>query len=531
MPVDSLSLKIIASKLKEELLGSTFNKPFYLGKSCYGIPYVKETNKGVLIFCLDNQNPFVSYTKKHFEKVDDNSSFLYQFRNLIFNTTCKDVYQVKGERILVIKLLSKSDDIDSLNSNIDIVIELFKNKCNLYVINDSDSIIQLIYKQHIDIINDIYLAKNYQYYFPAPRGEITNDMNSIAEVRPYLPNMTYRYMEECCLQLPFKDVLNNLLNSNDLYINNDDILSYNFLNPNFIKLDVCELYQYFFEDQKSIARKERNKQLFTCIDRSIKFANRKLSNLKSDLDTNKEKLIYLQFGQKIYQYQDLIKKGDNLLEKDGFKIDLDPKLSFSKNAERYFKKYSKAKSAIPILESLIKDSEDEIEYLLKKKIEADDGTPRDVMELKSELLELGYLKVKPGRNTCFKVKKSREYEPHYIEYNGSKIGFGMNGLQNEYLTFKIAKKEDLFLHVLNHPGSHVLILDKEDDDSFLLACELALYLSHLDCGDIMYTCRKHVKKNPNKIGLVNLLEYETCHINKIREDSIELFNKVLKKSS
>ncbi len=73
---------------------------------------------------------------------------------------------------------------------------------------------------------------------------------------------------------------------------------------------------------------------------------------------------------------------------------------------------------------------------------------------KSELLEEGYIKEKQGKKSAIAhVSKKRNYEPHYLLLeDGSKIGFGMNGLQNENLTFNIAKKEDLFFHVKDYPA-------------------------------------------------------------------------------
>ena len=83
------------------------------------------------------------------------------------------------------------------------------------------------------------------------------------------------------------------------------------------------------------------------------------------------------------------------------------------------------------------------------------------------------------------------------------------------------------MHVANYPGSHVVILEGDCDQTRLLAAELCLYLSSLDSGDIMYTTKSNVKKNKEKRGLVNLLEYKLITLNKIRSSSIELFNKTL----
>ena len=86
----------------------------------------------------------------------------------------------------------------------------------------------------------------------------------------------------------------------------------------------------------------------------------------------------------------------------------------------------------------------------------------------------------------------------------------------------------MFFHIKDYPGSHIVLLDgNTKDDDKLLASELALYLSHKDSGDVMMARKADVKKNPNKVGLVNVLKYETIHLSKIRESSLVLFKKAI----
>ncbi len=268
------------------------------------------------------------------------------------------------------------------------------------------------------------------------------------------------------------------------------------------------------------------------IERSLKTAKKKESNLHKDLETANKNLIFERYGQIIYQYQAEINEGDTFIEAEGYKIPLNPRLNAPTNANYYFKKFRKAKTAITIHSNLIDNTKYEIEYLEKKLEEAKDGTPRDIMELKTELLQTGYIKekqTKKNKTKSNKPSKAKRYEPHYILLENGKIGFGMNGLQNETLTFDIASKEDLFLHIKDRPGAHVVILaGRENDEVVKTAAELALYLSHQEEGEIYVTQRKNVKKNPEKIGLVNLLSYKVIYLREVRKSSKELFAKVLK---
>ena len=99
----------------------------------------------------------------------------------------------------------------------------------------------------------------------------------------------------------------------------------------------------------------------------------------------------------------------------------------------------------------------------------------------------------------------------------------MNALQNEELTFNIAKKDDIFLHVDKAPGSHVVILGGDSNKTRLLASELALYLSNKNEGDVMIAKKQDVKKNKEAKGLVNVLNYKLITIKKIREESLSFF--------
>ena len=76
----------------------------------------------------------------------------------------------------------------------------------------------------------------------------------------------------------------------------------------------------------------------------------------------------------------------------------------------------------------------------------------------------------------------------------------------------------------DYPGSHVVILDYTDINKAInLACQLALYLSHLEDGTVYIAKKKDVKKNPSKIGLVNILKYETFHVRGIEKENLSIF--------
>lgn len=536
MAVDNLSLTIIADELNQQLVGADFGRPFSLGNGAYAFPYsevISEGNirHGSFVFSMEPTNPFACYSKERFEKIPENTPFYNSLRKLSMGKITS-VKKHMGERILTIHVQASHIDITETNDSYDLILELFPNRPNCFIIAYPYGRIVSVYHEHTDLEKGIFVTRNALYQYPETKEILPDNLKVAEDARPYLPNATLRYLKQYVNDEhhPLNETIKMMKESKDIYVIKKDILSFDFGKKEAVKVPVSELYTHFVQNQKELAKLNKVKELIALIEKAVKVAKKKLQNLRNDLETAKDRMKYLEYGQIIYLYQGEIKKGDTILERDGYHIPLNPLYDAPKNANTYFKKYSKAKTALKILDEIILKTIDEIEYLEKKEMEAKDGTPRDIMELKSELLQEGYIKEKQGRNTVYKVSKKHRYDPHILLVDGGKIGFGMNGLQNEELTFNVAKKDDLYFHVKDFPGSHVVILEGQENENIrTLAAELALYLSHLDNGTVMVAKRKDVKKNPNKVGLVNILRYETVVIRFIRNESIEIFKKELKK--
>ncbi len=536
MAFDNLSLDIITERLNRELEGAVFGKPFAVSKNDYAIPYTVQEEVGYrhgsLIFSMDPNHPLVSITKQRFEKVLSNTPFFNSLKKMT-NSKVTSVKKLKGERVITISMEASKEELDEINDGFDFIFELFPSHPNCYLIAYPYGKIVSLYRSKVDIEKGVALTRNADYHYPDEREVLSPEMETIDEAKPYLTNACYKKLLQCVKDgHDEKEAIASLSRSKQLYVIGNDILPWHFYHEEAKEIDVSNIYSFYVANQKQQAKLDRNKELIMLIERSLKTAKKKESNLHKDLETANKNLIFERYGQIIYQYQAEINEGDTFIEAEGYKIPLNPKLNAPNNANYYFKKYRKAKSAISILSNLIDNTKYEIEYLEKKLEEAKDGTPRDIMELKTELLQTGYIKekqTKKNKTKSNKPSKAKRYEPHYILLENGKIGFGMNGLQNETLTFDIASKEDLFLHIKDRPGAHVVILaGRENDEVVKTACELALYLSHQEEGEIYVTQRKNVKKNPEKIGLVNLLSYKVIYLREVRKSSKELFAKVLK---
>lgn len=532
MAIDNLGLKTIVNEVNKELKNAFLEKPIALSSSHFAFSYHSGNNidnkgRGFFIISLDPSNPFICYSLSRFSKVNISTPFFTSLKKLN-GCQVKSVKKVEGERIVIVDLKASNNDILNLNTGYQLVIELFPQRPNMYLIPLPYNRVTSIYREHLDVFNKTYTSRGLPYIMPAKRAPISKDLTSLAEVKSYLARSTYKNFEKYVAKVGFSVALENMINSTSLYAINSKIEPHHFNCPQAREIKVSEIYSFFVKDQRSIAKKANEAELINKLKKLLSVTIKKKANLEKDLAKAKKHQIYVQYGQELFLHQTEYKKGMTYMDVDGFHIPLDPKVGIITNANKYFKKYHKSKSALSIIGSLIEKTEDEITYLKSKLLQIDQGSFKDIQELKTELELEGYIQTNKRRKPTKKgaIQKSN---PHYLKSDKYKIGFGLNALQNERLTFEIAHRQSIFLHVANYPGAHVVILEGDSDQTRLLAAELALYLSKLDSGDVQIASIKKVKKNKTKLGLVNLMEYKLISLKNIRPKSIELFKENIKK--
>lgn len=190
------------------------------------------------------------------------------------------------------------------------------------------------------------------------------------------------------------------------------------------------------------------------------------------------------------------------------------KLSVSQNAQRYYKIYSKLKSREKLLSEEMPKVEIEIEYLENVMLSLDHITTiTEVNEIKEELRSNGYIR----ENVSNKKKKTSPSSPlKFKSSDGLWIYVGKNNRQNEELTLRQSKPEDLWFHIQKMPGSHVILKTENrpiPDSSVEEAAFLAKYYSKARSSGtaaVDYTERKNVRKMKNgKPGMVNYKNFQT----------------------
>ncbi|TFE03549.1 NFACT RNA binding domain-containing protein [Jeotgalibacillus sp. R-1-5s-1] len=196
-------------------------------------------------------------------------------------------------------------------------------------------------------------------------------------------------------------------------------------------------------------------------------------------------------------------------------IPLDPRKSPSENAQRYFTKYQKAKNSVDIVKEQISLAEKEIVYFDQLIQQLDSASPSDLEEMREELAEEGYLKAK--KNNKKKQKPVKPVLEEYMSSDGTLILVGKNNKQNDYLTNKVAGRDEIWLHTKDIPGSHVVIRDKEPEEKTILeAAAIAAYFSKARASSsvpVDFTKIRHVKKpNGSKPGYVIYEQQETVYV-------------------
>ncbi len=208
----------------------------------------------------------------------------------------------------------------------------------------------------------------------------------------------------------------------------------------------------------------------------------------------------------------------NYYSEDGVNITipLDPRKSPSENAQKYFTRYQKAKTALKIVEEQINHANEEVAYFesLQQQIEA--ASPKDIQEIRDELVEGGYIRQRQKRGNK-KNQATKVVLEHYLSSDGTEILVGKNNKQNDYLTNKAAARDDIWLHTKDIPGSHVVIRSKEPSETTILeAATIAAYFSkarNSSSVPVDFTKVRHVKKPSGaKPGFVIYEQQQTVYI-------------------
>lgn len=287
-----------------------------------------------------------------------------------------------------------------------------------------------------------------------------------------------------------------------------------------------ELLDAFYEERDRIDRMRIREQdllrhLTTISDRLSRKINAQRGELAQCAEREHLRVCGDLLNANLYQ----IEPGLSSVELENFyeeslpklRIRLDPRLTPSQNAQKYYKDYRKARTAEEKLTEQIAQAQQELSYLdtvLEELSRAE--TERDLIEIRQELQEQGYVKAPKGS----KQRPAATAAPmEFTVSDGFRVLVGRNNKQNDRLTLKLANNNDIWFHTKNIPGSHtILVTDgRTPTESALLdAARLAAAHSKGKSSSqvpVDYTQVRHVHKPAGaKPGMVIYENYHTMYV-------------------
>ncbi|MCS7459445.1 NFACT family protein [Paenibacillus doosanensis] len=241
---------------------------------------------------------------------------------------------------------------------------------------------------------------------------------------------------------------------------------------------------------------------------------KKLEKLQETLEEGQDADKFRILGELLTASLHQIQKGDTTIEVINYydeeqrpiNIALDPLLTASENAQRYFKKYTKSKNSLIAVREQMEHTHEEIRYLDNLLQQLGTASLSDIEEIREELVEQGYIRDR-SKKTKKKKANQKPVLSCFTSSEGIPIYVGKNNTQNEYLTNRLAHSADTWLHTKDIPGSHVVIRSQQFGEQTLLeAARLAAYFSQAKESSqvpVDYTQIRHVRKpNGAKPGFV-----------------------------
>lgn len=289
--------------------------------------------------------------------------------------------------------------------------------------------------------------------------------------------------------------------------------------------DVSEAITYYYSNKSSSNRiRQKSSDLDRAVGNSLDKLYLKKQRLSEDLLKAENSDVYRLYGELLTANLHQIKQGTSQTEvldyykNENVTIPLDPRFSPIQNAQRYYKKYSKAKTAITEKNIQLKEANTDIAYLesvlayIEKAVSIE-----EIEELRQELVEGGYLR---RRKNNFKPGKIKPAPYQYTTSDGFRVLVGRNNKENDILTFKTASGKDIWFHTKDIPGSHVILFPdgkSVTETAIFESAALAAYHSkgrESENVPVDYTQVRHVKKPSGaKPGMVIFVDNKTVYVN------------------
>ena len=539
MPSDALHYSFIADELNEKLCDGRIEKISMPEKDeiVLGIRS-RGTNYSLLI----SASPMASrchLTKHRKENPASAPSFLMHLRKHIGGAKIISVKNPSCERIICIKLLTRNEMSDEVCKTL--IAEIMGKYSNIILVDSNGIISDSIRKVGIDTSSKRQVLPGLKYE-SAPAQDKLSPLNTesakltlasfpggdigayiISKFKGLAPSSAneaaYRALRmidcptltntQCAKVAEELVALYNLktarpcLNERDFYIRPYSLYGtdYKFCQSLNEAMD-----EYFFDRDRALRFNERSKHLQSLLKNAIARTQKKLSGFIQKEESCKGLEADKICGELLLANLYRIKTGMTSVTLENWynenapvTVTLDPQKSPQSNAQIYFKNYSKKKKTLEQLKTLIKKTQDELDYydtvLLSFSLCTENS---EIDELAAELEQIGLIKNKQSKNRTHK-NIAKTSAPLSTVVEGYTVKIGKNNIQNDMLT-KGAKNNDVWLHTKNIHGSHVIISaenSKVPESVILEAARLAARYSKAAQSQnvpVDYTLVKYVNK-------------------------------------
>ena len=458
----------------------------------------------------------IQLTQTTFENPAQPSTFIMVLRKYLQGAMIESIEQVENDRIVEMTVSNKNEIGDHIQATL--IIEIMGKHSNILLVDKSSHKILEVIK-HVGFSQNSYrtLLPGSTYIAP-PSTESLNPF-TIRDEKLFEILQTQETRAKN-LQNLFQGLGRDTANELENILVSDKLSTFrNFFNQETkpcltetsfssvpfanqvgeLFASLSDLLDTYYKDKAERDRvKQQASELIRRVENELQKNRHKLKKQERELLATDNAEEFRQKGELLTTFLHQVPNDqdqvilDNYYTNQPITIALDKALTPNQNAQRYFKRYQKLKEAVKYLTDLIEETKATILYLESVETVLNQAGLEEIAEIREELIQTGFIR----RRQREKIQKRKKPE-QYIASDGKTIIYvGRNNLQNEELTFKMARKEELWFHAKDIPGSHVVISGNLDpsDEVKTDAAELAAYFSQGRLSNLVQVDMIEVKK-------------------------------------
>ena len=458
----------------------------------------------------------IQLTQTTFENPAQPSTFIMVLRKYLQGALIESIEQVENDRIVEMTVSNKNEIGDHIQATL--IIEIMGKHSNILLVDKSSHKILEVIK-HVGFSQNSYrtLLPGSTYITP-PSTESLNPF-TIKDEKLFEILQTQETRAKN-LQKLFQGLGRDTANELEKILVSDKLATFrNFFHQetkpcltetSFSPVpfanqvgepfaNLSDLLDTYYKDKAERDRvKQQASELIRRVENELQKNRHKLKKQEKELLATDNAEEFRQKGELLTTFLHQVPNDQNQVILENYytnqpiTIALDKALTPNQNAQRYFKRYQKLKEAVKYLTDLIEETKATILYLESVETVLNQAGLEEIAEIREELIQTGFIR----RRQREKIQKRKKPEQYLASDGKTIIYVGRNNLQNEELTFKMARKEELWFHAKDIPGSHVVISSNLDpsDEVKTDAAELAAYFSQGRLSNLVQVDMIEVKK-------------------------------------